>query len=288
MSDEQRRSSMRHAGAIEFMAPEQNEGKMLFQTDIYSYGVILYELLAGEVPFPLLDNGETARNTVMISHMESPVPNLLALRRQHLPKKWSQAQQEREMQVPGWLLKTIYRCLEKLPENRYSNGLVLHEAIVADSIAASNDGPADQIIAVLKTENEKLQTQLLQYQQEAINAKSSSVNIPRSIFTGMILLLIVAVTFGGYSALSKKRNTALPVRDSTSKFVPNVLNSKLNSKKANKKALTDTNSNKGKDFSGINFPTNDSVKDSVNKPLKSANNQKKKHQRKRKKFLGIF
>ena len=41
MSDEQRRSSMRHAGAIEFMAPEQNEGQMLFQTDIYSYGVII-------------------------------------------------------------------------------------------------------------------------------------------------------------------------------------------------------------------------------------------------------
>src|SRR5687768_6656333 len=34
MSDEQRRSSIRHAGAIEFMAPEQNEGLMFFQTDI--------------------------------------------------------------------------------------------------------------------------------------------------------------------------------------------------------------------------------------------------------------
>jgi serine/threonine protein kinase len=57
MSDEERRSSMRHACAIEFMAPEQNEGHMLFQTDIYSYGVVLYELLAGTVPFPLHDNG---------------------------------------------------------------------------------------------------------------------------------------------------------------------------------------------------------------------------------------
>ena len=30
MSDEDRRTSLRHAGAIEFMAPEQNEGKMFF------------------------------------------------------------------------------------------------------------------------------------------------------------------------------------------------------------------------------------------------------------------
>jgi serine/threonine protein kinase len=52
MSDEERRSSMRHAGAIEFMAPEQNEGQMLFQTDVYSYGIILYELLAWYSAFP--------------------------------------------------------------------------------------------------------------------------------------------------------------------------------------------------------------------------------------------
>src|SRR5882762_120391 len=103
MSDEQRRSSMRHAGAIEFMAPEQNEGKMLFQTDIYSYGVILYELLAGQVPFPLKDNGETARNTVMLSHLESPVPDVLELRKQNLPEEWP----EREMHVPEWLLKML-------------------------------------------------------------------------------------------------------------------------------------------------------------------------------------
>src|SRR4029079_4889562 len=57
MSDEQRRTSLRHAGAIEFMAPEQNEGQMLFQTDVYSFGIIIYELLAGQVPFPLQDNG---------------------------------------------------------------------------------------------------------------------------------------------------------------------------------------------------------------------------------------
>ncbi|HEY1022243.1 MAG TPA: protein kinase, partial [Flavisolibacter sp.] len=34
MSDEQRRTSLRHAGAIEFMAPEQSDGQLLFQTDV--------------------------------------------------------------------------------------------------------------------------------------------------------------------------------------------------------------------------------------------------------------
>src|SRR5450432_1994128 len=63
MSDEQRRTSLRQAGAIEFMAPEQHEGQLLFETEVYSFGVILFELLSGTVPFSLKDNGESARNT---------------------------------------------------------------------------------------------------------------------------------------------------------------------------------------------------------------------------------
>jgi serine/threonine protein kinase len=100
MSDEQRRTSLRHAGAIEFMAPEQNEGLMLFQTDVYSYGIILYELIAGTVPFPLRDKGETTRNAVMVSHLETPVPDVLARRSEHLPDEWPDDRKKREMQVP--------------------------------------------------------------------------------------------------------------------------------------------------------------------------------------------
>src|ERR1700744_3268703 len=100
MTDEQRRTSIRQAGAIEFMAPEQNTGAMLTQTDIYSYGIILYELLAGQVPFPLGNNGETARNAVMVAHMESAVPDLMTSRQQNLPAAWPAEKKELEMRVP--------------------------------------------------------------------------------------------------------------------------------------------------------------------------------------------
>ncbi len=207
MSDEQRRSSMRHAGAIEFMAPEQNEGKMLFQTDIYSYGVILYELLAGQVPFPLKDNGETARNAVMIAHLESEVPDLLKLRRKNMPETWTVAQQEREMQVPGWLLDMVSHCLEKSPENRYSNGMQLQEAIVENSIA---DIKTDKVNSVNKAVlHKEIGALAAPAGSAAIHnpGRNGMVYISKPVFAGLMFLLLGFMVFTGYTLFYKPAPT---------------------------------------------------------------------------------
>nr|WP_294793658.1 serine/threonine-protein kinase [uncultured Mucilaginibacter sp.] len=160
MSEEQRRSSIRHAGAIEFMAPEQHEGKMLMQTDIYSYGIILYELLSGQVPFPLPGNGDTGRNSVMISHMEQEIPDALNLRKANLPDKWSEEKKALEMLVPAWFTEILYKCLQKKAEDRFADGIELHNAIVNASISASAGPGAALSVVALETENTRLQEQL--------------------------------------------------------------------------------------------------------------------------------
>ena len=167
MSDEQRRSSLRHAGAIEFMAPEQNQGQMLFETDVYSFGIVLFELLSGEVPFPLNDKGETARNLVMVAHMEKSPPDLLALRKAALPAYWEDKKQQSEMRVPQWLVQLIYKCLQKTPGDRFANGMDLHQYIATNSVLSFQNNPLpsnitalQQEIYTLRQENEKLRQEI--------------------------------------------------------------------------------------------------------------------------------
>ncbi|MBC7913925.1 MAG: serine/threonine protein kinase [Pyrinomonadaceae bacterium] len=236
MSDEQRRTSLRHAGAIEFMAPEQNQGEMLFETDVYSFGVVLFELLAGTVPFALKGNGETSRNAVMVSHMETPIPDVLELRLNNLPEKWSDEEKAREMQVPGWLISIIAKCLEKLPENRYKDGMELHQAIVLNSISPIDSNEYNAAgIALLQSENARLNNLLLQYKDAAATAgglasiqdevaqkdampysvkteKHSSgnwLNQPlfgglKPVIIGLLILLTCLGLFAGYSVFNPK------------------------------------------------------------------------------------
>jgi serine/threonine protein kinase len=186
MSDEQRRTSLRHAGAIEFMAPEQNEGLMLPQTDVYSFGVVMFELLTGQVPFPLKDNGETSRNAVMVAHMETSPPSIVALRRQKLPAHWPQEKKELEMRIPGWLLSMVYKCLEKDPKQRFEDGQQLRDYTQRNSIiTASKAEWSTETLATLKEdnerlarENERLEKLVRHYEQTLANQQQQSIHTP--------------------------------------------------------------------------------------------------------------
>ena len=225
MSDEQRRTSIRYAGAVEFMAPEQSAGETLFETDIYSFGIILFELLAGNVPFPLTNKGEMARNAVMLAHMETLPPDIVSLRRQALPASWSNDKSEREMQVPLWLLSMIYKCLEKDPVKRLKNGYELQEFIhlgtvtedrkKVTNVSALSTAMFQTDESTWRNEIHKLQIQVaekeallneLQYQvdskdkelyQTRYDKSSKPSGVSKSVF---FVVLIFALGVAGYAA----------------------------------------------------------------------------------------
>lgn len=202
MSDEQRRSSLRHAGAVEFMAPEQHEGELLFQSDVYSFGIIVYELLAGAVPFPLISKSETNRNQVMISHIEKSVPDLMILRKNKLPADWAEEKRIAEMNVPAWLQDIVARCLEKSPTDRFANGVELHDAIcnqierppVLVEHVSSNDTKSE--LELLKSENERLHAELNGYKRYF---KSKMLFFVAALVIVSVLSIVVSSMMGSES-----------------------------------------------------------------------------------------
>ncbi|RFZ94674.1 serine/threonine protein kinase [Mucilaginibacter conchicola] len=233
MSEEQRRTSIRHAGAVEFMAPEQHDGKMLLETDIYSYGIILYELLTGEVPFPLSGAGDNARNAVMLAHIESKVPDLLTARRAAMPAAWSDEKKAQEMQVPQWLLKLIDKCLQKAPELRFQNGTELHDAIIRGSLASaeSHDFNGGLSNAALRSENERLHNLLLQYQQtgpppEPVAAEpvedESRISLSKPYYYTLMVLIVVFMGFSVYATFLKKDGSTQQVKQDSVQNKPDT------------------------------------------------------------------
>ena len=207
LSDEQRRSSIRHAGAVEFMAPEQNEGKMLLQSDVYSYAIILYELLGGQVPFPLSGNSDTGRNTVMIGHMESEVPNLLDLRKSNLPASWTGEQKNREMQVPEWLITLITKCLQKDPMLRYADGVELHAAVLNGGLSAPLKPATPEInpdLEFLRTENESLRQQI-ETLEKTVAPEESGIQLSHFAFACLIIVIVGLMAIVAYSQFGKKQ-----------------------------------------------------------------------------------
>jgi eukaryotic-like serine/threonine-protein kinase len=88
-------------GTSEYIAPEQARGQRVdAQTDVYSLGVVLYELLVGGVPY----EGETFV-TVALKHVNEPVPPVL----------------ERRPDLPPRVALAVERAMAKSRDERFSS-----------------------------------------------------------------------------------------------------------------------------------------------------------------------
>jgi serine/threonine-protein kinase len=192
----------------------------------------MFELIAGRVPFPLNDKGETARNHVMLSHMEDPLPDLMLLRKHNLPQGWTKEQKQREMMVPQWLVETIVKCLEKKPVNRFANGSELHSHLLlqlAKSAAAQAQmAIAEPIKTSVTTEEETTETEAVYvaskadsvYQrnlaaQERLRRENEAVlssypkprrGLSRPAIIGLAMLLAL-VAIGGYTLIANQNKS---------------------------------------------------------------------------------
>jgi eukaryotic-like serine/threonine-protein kinase len=88
-------------GTSEYIAPEQAQGRRVDAlTDVYSLGVVLYELLTGTVPF----RGENFV-AIALRHVNEPPPSVL----------------ERRPDVPPRVATAVDRAMAKRPEERFQS-----------------------------------------------------------------------------------------------------------------------------------------------------------------------
>lgn len=88
-------------GSVHYLAPELARGNLATErSDIYALGIILFELLTGDVPF----KGEGAVN-IALQHLETPMPSI----KEVMPE------------LPNNLDAIIQRCTAKSPIDRYQS-----------------------------------------------------------------------------------------------------------------------------------------------------------------------
>lgn len=172
-------------GSAHYISPEQASGKSInVSTDIYSLGVVLYELLTGEVPF----RGETPVS-VALQHVKDPVV----------------APRIKNAMIPPQLEQVVLIALEKEPGKRFGS---ISEMIQALRMSLGYRGGtsarpmqhdfATQVLPPLETEVLEEEEE----PQEGILAKLGSLPqkyvIGGAVFAFLLAFLWAFLSFGNF------------------------------------------------------------------------------------------
>ena len=212
-------------GTVHYLPPEQANGKgSTVRSDIYSMGIMMYELLTGLVPY----KGESAVE-IALKHLREPLPSVRKV----------------DPTIPQSIENVIIRATAKNPKNRYTDAREMHE----DIKTALDDSRKDEKRWVYKypendlEETKKLDEDLkdlekqeqiikkkkeieLEKEEMAENKKSNKLLIVLvSIFTAIILTITVAMTI--YFKKSEVKNIMIPdVSNKSAKDASNELTDK--------------------------------------------------------------
>ena len=162
-------------GTPDYMAPEQWTGEPTIQSDLYSTGVILYEMITGHRPY----TADTPAG-VLLKQATEPLP---------LPTNYIS-------ELPSEVESVLLKALAKDPKYRYSN---MHEFIgdLQNLLAGRNVEASQTKVEVLREQ----MTGKIQRTAASPSLASGQPKRPFAILAG-VGVIVVILLFGGFFAVS--------------------------------------------------------------------------------------
>jgi serine/threonine protein kinase len=211
-------------GTPQYMSPEQcsQSPDIDARSDIYSLGVILYELLVGHVPF----TGDSP-TAIMLKHLQQPAPSVLA---------------ERDDLSPA-VGRVVARALEKRPEDRYKKVADLvedftmaagmessavstsasHRVVVPTGASGAVDDDADEETLVRRRVTRAIEPPISPpddpYRSAQLPPPAAGFNPWKVLIPSMIGLLVIFATI---YALTRNSSQPATPQDSTLTADPNA------------------------------------------------------------------
>ncbi len=182
-------------GSVHYLPPEQASGKgCTIKSDIYSMGIIFYELLTGSLPF----RGENAVE-IALKHMRDPLPDL----------------REENPSIPQSIENIILKSTAKNPKNRYDDAKSMHDDLLT---ALDDDRINEEPYKYKYPENDNESTKNLkklediEEEEESVatkiedndDKKKKKIIIILSVVFGVLLLLLLTIFFIVPAVTSKK------------------------------------------------------------------------------------
>lgn len=193
-------------GSVHYLPPEQASGKgATLQSDIYSIGILMYELLTGKLPF----RGDNAVE-IALKHLKEPMPSI----RDEIPD------------IPQSVENIILKATAKNPKNRYSDAREMHEDLKTclDESRANelkitfkypeNDYDDTKLLKTVKPEKkkevskEKVGEEVVAKKTKTNDSQNKMLITLASVFVGLVV--VITTIFVLIPKITSSKQAAVP------------------------------------------------------------------------------